>query len=317
LYNNNIKIIPQNIFDRLTKLDKLSLSGNNIEIIPPNIFDKLTKLKGLNLYGNNIRIIPPNIFDRLTKLKYLSLYDNNIRIIPPNIFDKLTKLEGLYLYANNIEVIPTNIFDKFTKLAYLYLDGNNISIIPTDSFKHLTKLYVLDLMSNPLVCCQVKEAIAHVRNIRYLLGSCEAPNGRMVQLTQLHTATLNCQVSACPNLCACDPAEKKVDCSRRGLTSIPTGIPDSTKFLDLRANKLTKIDANSFSNLHALEVLNLIENNISLIHPNAFAGLNSLRELVLWKKLFVVNRDASKMRDAGIASAVEKKDAAEIADEIN
>ncbi|XP_056008332.1 leucine-rich repeat transmembrane protein FLRT3-like isoform X2 [Ostrea edulis] len=45
-------MLPNGIFDVLTKLETLNLGNNNITTLPNGIFDALTKLQKLGLYGN-------------------------------------------------------------------------------------------------------------------------------------------------------------------------------------------------------------------------------------------------------------------------
>ncbi|SHH92465.1 LPXTG-motif cell wall anchor domain-containing protein [Clostridium collagenovorans DSM 3089] len=141
LSGNNIKTLPNGIFDNLTNLEKLSLSSNGISELPEGIFDKLTKLEELSLSQNYITELPNGILDNLKNLTSLGFTENKLTKLPDNIFDELTSLTGLFLYDNNIKNIPTSI-GKLKNLTNLSMNKNKIEIVPEElgELSNLTKL---------------------------------------------------------------------------------------------------------------------------------------------------------------------------------
>ncbi|KAM4748557.1 leucine-rich repeat-containing G-protein coupled receptor 5 [Rhinophrynus dorsalis] len=92
------------------------------------------------------------------------------------------------------------------------------------------------------------------------------------------------QHRSCPSLCQCEQDGMmllRVDCSDRGLTALPGNISVFTSYLDLSMNNITKLPSNALHNLHFLEELRLAGNDLTYIPKGAFAGLNSLKVLML------------------------------------
>lgn len=70
-----------------------------------------------------------------------------------------------------------------------------------------------------------------------------------------------------------------IDCSSKGLQELPNNIPSYVTELKLNNNKISRIPANSFSELTQLEKLDLASNEISVLENDAFSGLAGLQEL--------------------------------------
>ncbi|XP_077864700.1 slit homolog 2 protein-like, partial [Saccoglossus kowalevskii] len=82
---------------------------------------------------------------------------------------------------------------------------------------------------------------------------------------------------SCPEICNCYGST--VDCSSRGLMSVPPNIPKTTERLDLQGNNLTKLIRGDFSGLRTLRVLQLMENKLETIERGTFNDLVSLERL--------------------------------------
>ncbi|XP_039247268.1 leucine-rich repeat-containing G-protein coupled receptor 5 isoform X7 [Pipra filicauda] len=87
----------------------------------------------------------------------------------------------------------------------------------------------------------------------------------------------------CPAPCRCeqDGALLRADCSDRGLTAVPANLSLFTSYLDLSMNNITKLPSNPVHNLRFLEELRLAGNGLTYIPKGAFAGLFSLKVLML------------------------------------
>ena len=85
--------------------------------------------------------------------------------------------------------------------------------------------------------------------------------------------------SSCPSVCNCTSNSNgvDVDCSGRGLHSIPNKLHSNTYILELQNNAISVIKDNTFNNLSSLYELRLNNNNISVIENNAFNNLPSLQ----------------------------------------
>lgn len=86
------------------------------------------------------------------------------------------------------------------------------------------------------------------------------------------------QVCALTKPCSCSGT--KVDCKKRGLKTIPEGIPQTTTDLDLSSNELTTLDLPKLSRLSNLQELLLHENQLKEAPPWQ-ALPSSLRRLSL------------------------------------
>jgi hypothetical protein len=87
------------------------------------------------------------------------------------------------------------------------------------------------------------------------------------------------RINACPSICSCHGPN--VDCSNRGLQTIPSGIPRNVFKLELQFNNLSIIRKDDLKTLRQLRILNLQDNQIHTIDTDAFRDLISLEKLRL------------------------------------
>ncbi|XP_036361051.1 leucine-rich repeat-containing protein 4-like [Octopus sinensis] len=83
------------------------------------------------------------------------------------------------------------------------------------------------------------------------------------------------------SICKCEYSKTTIDCSSRGLTSVPQPIPPNVQSLDLNSNSIENIQSDTFQNLSSLMTLVLENNNIVKIEVNIFRDLPSLMTLLL------------------------------------
>lgn len=104
-----------------------------------------------------------------------------------------------------------------------------------------------------------------------------------------HPPVLGCWLSlcaaesffACPSSCKCNSGNLEVDCSGLGLSSIPSDIPTNTRTFLFLNNKLSILPGAVFSNLSALQRLDLSNNFLDQLPQNIFSDLGNLTELQL------------------------------------
>nr|AAZ16368.1 variable lymphocyte receptor B [Eptatretus stoutii] len=84
---------------------------------------------------------------------------------------------------------------------------------------------------------------------------------------------------ACPSRCSCSGTELR--CYSKGLTSVPTGIPASTTYLNLGVNKFQSIPHGVFDKLTQLTHLYLHTNKLQSLPSGVFDKLTQLKELWL------------------------------------
>ncbi|XP_020660352.3 leucine-rich repeat-containing G-protein coupled receptor 5 isoform X1 [Pogona vitticeps] len=92
---------------------------------------------------------------------------------------------------------------------------------------------------------------------------------------------------SCPAACHCEPDGMllRVDCSDLGLSGVPANLSVFTSYLDLSMNNISKLPSNSLHNLRFLDELRLAGNGLTHIPKGAFAGLFSLKVLMLQNNL--------------------------------
>ena len=147
------------IFQPLTNLEFLFLSGNNLTSLP-NALCSSSQLEGLDLSQNFISELPAGLFNSNTSYKqlaYLSLAENLITSLPNYIFANLSALIELYLYGNDITILTVESFPLNPMLRVLDLSKNQIKVIQDNmrSFWHesvLGGLTVLSMAGNPSTC---------------------------------------------------------------------------------------------------------------------------------------------------------------------
>jgi Leucine-rich repeat (LRR) protein len=137
-------------------LHYLSLNEAGLEYLPVDLFDKLTELRTLSMTGNKFTRLPDQIRN-LRKLEYLVMYDNAIDSIPDWI-GGLELLDNLILPRNRIHYLSPAI-SNLKRLKYLSLGGNELKTIPGD-IGLLSALEYLDFSSNKLTA--IPSSIAHL-----------------------------------------------------------------------------------------------------------------------------------------------------------
>uniref|UniRef100_A0A8C3VYI7 Leucine rich repeat containing G protein-coupled receptor 5 n=1 Tax=Catagonus wagneri TaxID=51154 RepID=A0A8C3VYI7_9CETA len=88
----------------------------------------------------------------------------------------------------------------------------------------------------------------------------------------------------CPAHCQCEPDGRmllRVDCSDLGLSELPSNLSVFTSYLDLSMNNISQLPPNPLHSLRFLEELRLAGNSLTYIPKGAFAGLYSLKILML------------------------------------
>lgn len=88
----------------------------------------------------------------------------------------------------------------------------------------------------------------------------------------------------CPPNCLCEPDGRmllRVDCSDLGLSELPSNLSVFTSYLDLSMNNISQLPLSPLHSLRFLEELRLAGNALTYIPKGAFAGLYSLKVLML------------------------------------
>uniref|UniRef100_A0A3Q1ETW3 Slit homolog 2 (Drosophila) n=1 Tax=Acanthochromis polyacanthus TaxID=80966 RepID=A0A3Q1ETW3_9TELE len=292
---NNLTKVTKADFAGLRHLRVLQLMENKITTIERGAFQDLKELERLRLNRNNLAIFPELLFLGTTKLYRLDLSENQIQGVPRKAFRGAVEIKNLQLDYNHISCIEDGAFRALRDLEVLTLNNNNISRLSVASFNHMPKLRTFRLHSNNLQCdCHVAWLSEWLRQ-RPRLGlytQCMAPphlrghNVAEVQKKEFvctghqSSSSSSCSVLQCPESCTC--SNNIVDCRGKGLTEIPTNLPETITEIRLEQNAIKVIPAGAFSPYKKLRRIDLSNNQISELASDAFQGLRSLNSLVLY-----------------------------------
>uniref|UniRef100_A0A8C1NAR4 Slit homolog 1 protein n=1 Tax=Cyprinus carpio TaxID=7962 RepID=A0A8C1NAR4_CYPCA len=301
-HGQSLRSVPRNIPRNAERLD---LNANNLTKITKADFAGLRHLRVLQLMENKIMTNAHTLTlsHTHTHTRYAALagraksqYDlseNQIQGIPRKAFRGATEIKNLQLDYNQISCIEDGAFRALRDLEVLTLNNNNISRLSVASFNHMPKLRTFRLHSNSLLCdCHVAWLSDWLRQ-RPRLGlytQCMAPpslrghNIAEVQKkefmctgAQSHSS---CSVLQCPELCTC--SNNIVDCRGKGLTEIPTNLPETITEIRLEQNSIKIIPPGAFSPYKRLRRIDLSNNQITELASDSFQGLRSLNSLVLY-----------------------------------
>uniref|UniRef100_A0A3P8TU49 Slit homolog 2 (Drosophila) n=1 Tax=Amphiprion percula TaxID=161767 RepID=A0A3P8TU49_AMPPE len=292
---NNLTKVTKADFAGLRHLRVLQLMENKITTIERGAFQDLKELERLRLNRNNLAIFPELLFLGTTKLYRLDLSENQIQGVPRKAFRGAVEIKNLQLDYNHISCIEDGAFRALRDLEVLTLNNNNISRLSVASFNHMPKLRTFRLHSNNLQCdCHVAWLSEWLRQ-RPRLGlytQCMAPphlrghNVAEVQKKEFvctghqSSSSSSCSVLQCPESCTC--SNNIVDCRGKGLTEIPTNLPETITEIRLEQNAIKVIPAGAFSPYKKLRRIDLSNNQISELASDAFQSLRSLNSLVLY-----------------------------------
>nr|XP_031830427.1 protein windpipe isoform X1 [Nomia melanderi] len=90
------------LFDNLTTLRHLDLSGGDLQRLQPGVFEKLTNLRSLNLAENELESLDAGVIRGLNHLHSLNLRRNNLRELPPGIVE-VKSLRHLDVQGNPLQ----------------------------------------------------------------------------------------------------------------------------------------------------------------------------------------------------------------------
>ncbi|CAD5111702.1 DgyrCDS993 [Dimorphilus gyrociliatus] len=262
LGRNNLKSLPKEIFNGLTKLNYLDLSDNFLSEIDDSHFSQIINLNTLNIQYNLLEEIRPAQFESTNQLQILNLERNKISTIIPRTFIKLNKLRTLNLKGNMIEHLRTESFIGLKRLNTLDLSFNRLRSLPLDFFSELHNLELLTLSNNKLKEISNLTIPGNLSQI-WLEGNLFDDVPSLFKdhkiLTQIHLAKNN--IKTIPY---------------NGFSRLP-----SLYSLNLANNKIEQIDSLSFNSLNSLRILNLSDNNLGEVPTKAIENLTSLTSLFL------------------------------------
>ncbi|XP_044049326.1 leucine-rich repeat-containing protein 17-like [Siniperca chuatsi] len=247
------------------------------------------------------------------KPKHLLLARNRIKVLRDGAFFGYESLTSLDLQQNQISLVEEGAFQGLTRLTTLLLQHNRLGTLSEEALIPMPNLHYLRLYDNPWNClCQMDSLILTLqvprnRNLGKHARCAEPirlkgmklkqvdpellcketdptgdPQGDQTDLTYpvepipIRTkpdATTSCHTYLFPQI--------RMDCRNRGLTEVPTGIPEDVVHIDLSHNSIHHLRARDFQGARSLRTLNISNNNMEHIDTASLSGLLHLHELDL------------------------------------
>jgi len=192
LLESKIEELTREDFEGCTNLNALILDQNEIRIIPDNVFSSSPALSLLSFMSNEVNQIQTDAFAG-TKLTYINLDENDLTRINPDWFEESRGDNLLYymIASNNIRNLQSNAFPSLPKIVEISLSSNPLVGIASDAFFGLTNLQILELNS-----CGLRTLESHWFNdlkglLRIYLNQNELkelPENIFGNLTHVHVA---------------------------------------------------------------------------------------------------------------------------------
>lgn len=155
-----IKFIGPSMFNGMTYIANLNLSGNAIEKIHNQAFRKLVELNYLDLSYNNLDFMSSILIEENIELDVFKISNNpRLKHLPADGFNCSADQFNIYLFeaANcGLEEIYDDSLKTFTALSQVNLSGNKIKSINSRVFSRCSKLVDINLSYNELTILDVK-----------------------------------------------------------------------------------------------------------------------------------------------------------------
>ncbi|XP_077452279.1 leucine-rich repeat-containing protein 17-like [Stigmatopora argus] len=294
--------------------DRVKNAGRHSRSDPPKPSNCTESLESGRVFADcqerRLTSIPkPEIWSRSPK--YLLLARNRIKVLRDGAFAGYQSLTSLDLQQNDISLVEEEAFEGLTRLTTLLLQHNRLTSLGEESLIPMPNLRYLRFYDNPLNChCDMDGLVRTLqvpsnRNLGNHAWCAEPLKLKGKKLKQIDPeslckkfdpynetqgdqtadpvqpsplrnkpdATTSCHIYYFPHV--------RVDCSNRGLTEVPEGIPEEAVQIDLSHNSIHHLKAKSFQGAKSLKTLNLSYNKMERIDKSSLFGLLHLRELDL------------------------------------
>jgi len=243
-------------------LIELRLTNNSLNSVP--FLQDLKNLEVLNLNRNLIETVPESAFNGMEKLLKLRLKGNKICKLPSKALNEIKgSLELLDLGANCFTSVPVSNLRSSVFLKHLDLSGNQIGAVKDYDFVNLPDLKEVRLNENRISQISVRSFWSVPMLTHFSI--------KQNELTEIDPVLLqNFQLL------------NVIDLSENRLQKIPSlKNMAELKTVHLNGNKISQIDALTFSDNPKLTTILLQNNNIGLISPDSFRSLDAVTSLNL------------------------------------
>lgn len=167
LWQNNLKMLQNGIFDNLVNLKMLELSLNKIEVIEDDVFQNTHNLTQLSFRRNKLVNVSRTIFENCQSIEFINLDENPKMKFVDNVFSNFSNLKYINLAYNELETLPEYLFDGSVNLERITLNNNRLKTLPTKIFQSLKNLKDLHLESNKIEVI-TPELLITLENLEHL-----------------------------------------------------------------------------------------------------------------------------------------------------
>jgi Leucine-rich repeat (LRR) protein len=252
----------------LLSVSAFDFSGNRVESLSESSSLPATvtvdRLTSANFSRNRIDSIKTSTFGRWSALESLDLSANRLSTVDHGTFagGAQTSLRMLDLSGNRLTDIDGG-FSGMINLTRLDLRNNFITALTEFTFRDLKNLHNLLLTNNRIEQID-PQTFRPLANLLYLVLKGN-PLGGVIDRFYFHSpSTLS-----------------YIDLSECGLRDVPRGLPGSLRYVQLRRNNLTALDASTFSECPSVNIVVLDENRIETIQDGTFGEMTLLDQLWL------------------------------------
>lgn len=253
---------PSNIFKQFYELQRFEMSHQGLTLIEKSHFDNSEMLISLNLSHNRIAELSPSIFWHMRKIEVIDLSFNNICSLPDSTFLR-NNLTSLYLHNNNLTAITWDMFNM-RGLQHLTLRENNILFVEWKAFASGLIIGAIDLSNNPLVksnsSIQVEAACINIENTGveevWILAKMQSLRAENNQISRIILEDVQTEFQL-----------KSLNLSNNQLQSIaqPLAQLHHLETLDLSFNRLSTLNATTFTKMPHLRFVSLRNNSLSTV----------------------------------------------------
>ncbi|XP_026167045.1 leucine-rich repeat-containing protein 17-like [Mastacembelus armatus] len=245
--------------------------------------------------------------------KHFLLARNRIRVLRDGGFLGYKSLTSIDLQQNQISSVEEGAFQGLTHLTTLLLQHNHLETLSEEALIPLPNLRYLRLYDNPWNClCPMDSLIRTLqvpsnRNLGTHARCAEPIRLKGIKLKKIDPELLckewdptsNTQDDQTDPKYPVEPSplrtkpdattfchtyifpQIRMNCSKQGLTEVPTGIPEDVVHVDLSHNSIRHLKARDFQGARSLRTLNLSSNSMERIDTASLFGLLYLHELDL------------------------------------
>uniref|UniRef100_A0A5S6Q3X2 LRRCT domain-containing protein n=1 Tax=Trichuris muris TaxID=70415 RepID=A0A5S6Q3X2_TRIMR len=288
LKNNIIYRIDSELFDGLSRLRVLDLSGNQLSQIGANCFGSyFSGMKTLNLNHNNISSIREGAFRHLQELETLSMAFNVLTRLEMDSLSGLSNLRHLDLGRNRLEVIPVGAFAHMLHLETLDIGHNRLKALQLPTLPNLAALFLHN------------NSLARIEDVGYHTPLCSVQSlyldqNEIVKLSEdqfVGFPKIKLLSLASNRLSQLDAAAFRtsrdievLSLQRNRLSHLPSGIfapLANLSRLILSENNLTSLDEDTFAGVTSVSLLSVSHNRLRAVHRRALVNFHMLEKLYL------------------------------------